>query len=181
MADKKQFGKGALLIAMVGAGVAGVWFGRCTRNTPAEASHAPTASTSAWAPATSADSPRPSASLEKPGPIHFDLTENPQLKIGIQLRDLDRDIFARLNDLDHMSREQMADVFPDKPYRVRFIGNLADKHIGIVLIDLNRDGTTDEKWQLMDDGSVKRTVPMDHNANDTEVRYQLGNGRWQVR
>lgn len=111
---------------------------------------------------------------------HFDVTENPKFKGGVSLRDLDRDIFAKLNDLDHLKREEMRDVFPDKPYLVRFIGSVATKNIGYVLVDINRDGKIDERWEIRD-GSVRRTVPNDPNAADTEVRYQLGQGRWQVR
>jgi hypothetical protein len=92
-----------------------------------------------------------------------------------------REIFAKLNDIDHLKREQMNDVFPDKPYLVRFIGSVETKVIGYVFIDMDRNGKVDEKWEIRN-GTVRRTVPHDRNVpDDVDVQYSLFQGRWQAR
>lgn len=118
--------------------------------------------------------------MEKMEPQKFDLSENPNFKGGVPLREMDRDIFRQVNDIEHLDRTRMLDVFPDRPYKVRFVGSVEQRHVGLVMIDLKRSGTIDERWEL-GAGEVKRTVPKDPNAGDGEVRYTLAQGRWQLR
>ena len=186
MDDSRKVGKGVLIAATLIAAAGGVWFGRCSRHVPVEAS----GSASAWAAASSPPSSSGAssgawlspgaASDEKIEPQHFDVADNPSLKAGIALREMGREIFKALNDIEHLDRARMADVFPGRPYNVRFIGSVEQRHVGIVFIDLNRKGKIDERWEL-GAGEVKRTVPKDRNAGDGEVRYSLAQGRWQLR
>jgi hypothetical protein len=117
----------------------------------------------------------------EPWPPAFELTPDPDQKGpgGADLRPMDRDIFDKLITLN-VERSQIRDVFPDRPYRVQFVGSLAERHIGTVLIDIDRDGTIDERWDIKH-GSVNRMVPKDPAAGGYQVGYLLSHGRWKVR
>jgi hypothetical protein len=128
-------------------------------------------------PPSASAQPSGSSALAEPLPPHFDLAEDPKFKAGIALRPMDHDIFDKLTTLA-LDRSQMRDVFPDRPYRVHFIGSLAEKRIGLVMVDLNRDGKVDERWDIKS-GEVVRNVQADPHANGVEVRYTLAHGRWQ--
>jgi hypothetical protein len=158
--------KAVLVAGFVGVGSLGVLLGRASNTEAPSASPATQHSASA--------APQPEAEP----PQHFDLTEDPRSHAGIALRPMDRDIFALINGLN-LERNQMKDVFPERPYRVAFIGSLAEKRIGLVMIDLDRDGTFEERWELKR-GEVDRTVPKDPAAGGNPVKYTLAHGRWQV-
>jgi len=91
---------------------------------------------------------------------------------------MDRDIFAQVTALK-LDRTQMKDVFPDRPYRVVFVGSISERRIGFVMIDLDRNGTFDERWELKT-SEANRIVLHDPAANGAEVKYTLAHGRWQV-
>jgi hypothetical protein len=92
---------------------------------------------------------------------------------------MDRDIFAQLMDLQHMERTRMRDVFPDRPYKVVFLGSMAERRVGSVLVDLNRDGKFEERWTIKPE-EVSRLVPEDPATGGQPVKYTLSRGRWQV-
>jgi hypothetical protein len=89
---------------------------------------------------------------------------------------MDREIFQLLTSGD-LVRERMRDVFPDKPYLVRFLGSAAEKRVGMVMIDLDRDGQFEERWDFKP-GQVHRTVHADPNAGGQPVMYTLHHGHW---
>jgi hypothetical protein len=155
-----------LIAAFLGIGVVGVIVGRVSSSV-GESSASP--------------APRVIASSvlgrEVP-PQQFDLTENPASHGGVPLRPMDRDIFAQIMS-EKLERKQMHDVFPDRPYRVVFIGSASEHRIGFVLVDLDRDGKFEERWELKT-GEVSRVVQADPAAQGQPVKYTLGHGRWQV-
>jgi len=91
---------------------------------------------------------------------------------------MDHDIIAALQS-GTVERTSMTDVFPDRPYRVRFAGSPASQTFEHVLVDLNRDDKWDERWDLTKPGTIERTVMHDPNAQDQPVMYTLVKGRWQ--
>jgi hypothetical protein len=91
---------------------------------------------------------------------------------------MDHDIIAALQS-GTVERKDVADVFPDRPYKVRFAGNPATQTFAYVLIDLNRDDQWDEKWDLSVPGAIKRTAFHDPQAQGQEVSFTLVKGRWQ--
>ncbi len=115
---------------------------------------------------------------------HWDTEEDPHWKAGVPLRPMDRDIIAALQS-GKVERKDVVDVFPDKPYRVRFAGSPATQVVAFVLIDLNRDGKPDspdqwdERWDIREPGTIKRTVTHDPDAQGQQVMYTLIKGRWQ--
>lgn len=159
--------RAALAAGAAGVLILGIVIGRLSN--PGGSS----APTSASHPASSG-----SGAVEATGePVAFNLTERPDFKSGVPLREMDCDIFALLQSLK-LERTQMRDVFPDRPYKVTFVGSIAERRIGLVMIDLNRDGTIDERWDLKK-GGVMRMVPKDPGANGQQVTYSLAHGRWQ--
>jgi hypothetical protein len=155
--------KGAVIAGILGVGVVAFALGRASN-----AGHEQPAASAATATASAVASEEPQV---------FDLAEDPRAKGGIPLRPMDRDIFDRITHL-RIDRSQMRDVFPDRPYRVQFVGSIAEHHIGLVMIDLDRDGKFDERWDLKRDG-VTRMVQQDPSADGTPVKYSLSHGRWQ--
>ncbi len=157
--------RAALIAGFVGVGVLGVAIGRGSSVSPGtQALPAPPQSASAPA--------RPAGERPK-----FDLAEVPGYHSGVELRPMDHDIFDKLVNLN-LERTQMPDVFPDRPYRVAFIGSLAERRINVVMVDLDRDGKMDERWELKK-GDLVRTVPKDPAAQGQAVKYTLTHGRWQ--
>jgi hypothetical protein len=152
-----------LIAGFVGVGLVGVLIGRAS-STVGESRAASTT--------------EPSASAT-PEVQEFDLREDPQFKAGTSLRPMDRDILGLITSL-RLERSQMRDVFPDRPYRVTFVGSIAEHRIGLVMIDFNRDGTFEERWDVKR-SEVIRTVLQDPAAGAAAVRYTLAHGRWQPR
>jgi hypothetical protein len=98
--------------------------------------------------------------------------------VGIPLREMDKDIFAKLKD-PALERTALPDLFPDRPYKVQVFGSLAEQRFGLVMVDLTRDGKWDEKWDLMRPGEVVRHVEHEAAANGQPVTYTLVHGKWQ--
>lgn len=157
-----QRNRAALIAAFAGVGLLGVVLGRQSSSTPDTAA-LPAASQSAAAP--------------EPERLKFDLAEVPNYSSGVPLRPMDHDIFDKLVSLK-LERTQMKDVFPDRPYRVVFVGSLAQHQISQVMVDLDRDGKVDERWDIKK-GDLVRNVPKDPDAQGQAVKYTLTHGRWQ--
>jgi hypothetical protein len=166
--DRALRSKGALVAAFIGVGAVGVFIGRATSPGPELPAAAPTQSASA---ASAEGSARPFQ--------QFDLTENPQARAGIPLRPMDREIFAAIMG-GRIERTRMNDLFPDRPYRVALVGSVAERRIGLVMIDMNRDGKFEERWDLKGN-DVVRSVQQDPAAEGAGVKYALAHGRWQPR
>jgi hypothetical protein len=158
-----------IVAGFVGVGIVGILIGRAT-SAPPETSPVPVVAPSGRASASPVENLLP--------PQQFDLAENPMSKSGQKLREMDLDILNKIVGR-HYERTELEDVFPDRPYRVRFIGSAAEKHIGGVLIDLTRNGKWDERWRLTTN-EVVRDVDHDPIANGMPVHYTLGHGRWQL-
>jgi hypothetical protein len=178
MASGQKIGLIIAVVAVLGIGIA---IGRYSRK-PADSGPAGVAASSAaWTPAppSSTASPRASGSAAPAdGPMQFDLQEIPTFTAGIPLRPMDRDIFAALTS-GKITREQVPDLFPDRPYRVRLMGSPSDQHFSGLNIDLERNGKIDERW-TMRPGAVERMVPNDPAADGQPVKYTLSHGRWQL-
>lgn len=136
----------------------------------------------AWLPA-----PPAAASASDGGkwvPPHWDTEEDPHWKAGIPMRPMDHDIIAALQS-GTVERKDVVDVFPDKPYRVRFAGSPATQSFVYVLIALDRTKAHDnkdqwdERWDLSEPGTIKRTVMHDPDGQGQQVMYTLVKGRWQ--
>lgn len=137
-------------------------------------------SAGAWQPAPGSSSDAATATAGDAGPYrpHWDTEEDPHWKAGISLRPMDHDIIAALQS-GTVARTAMPDVFPDRPYDVRFAGNPETQTFAYVLVDLNRDGTIDEKWDLTKPGAIERVVFHDPDARNQKVMYTLVKGKWQ--
>jgi hypothetical protein len=165
------FGVLAVACAVVGLVVS-------TRSRAPGEAHADSTPTSSirWRPAEPSSSTAPSSSAWQPP--KWSTEEDPRWKVGVPLRPMDRDIIAALQS-GHIERAAEMDLFPDKPYQVRLAGNPEKQQFRFVLVDLNRDGKWDEKWDLGEPGQIKRNVEHDPNAIGQAVMYTLVNGRWQ--
>ena len=178
---------GALL---VGALAGSIW--RAYRAKPATESGAGTASSAAQpdaSAASSAFSPMSSSStavIHTPGSQVYDIADDPNFKAGVALRPMDRDIFAALVD-PNLDRSHLVDVFPDKPYRVRFLGSVSEHWIGLIQVDLDRDGIIDERWKLgpseVDRFVLDNSIPLDSGLDPDKrgTHFKLRRGRWQAR
>jgi hypothetical protein len=91
---------------------------------------------------------------------------------------MDHDIITALQS-GTVDRKDYIDVYPDRPYKVRFAGSPTTQTFAYVLIDMNRDDKWDEKWDLTQPGTIKRTAFHDPDALGEEVMYTLVKGRWQ--
>lgn len=179
-------GAGALLVGLL---IGAIW--RSTRTPPSPApptagSASPSAGPASPSSAGSASS-APSLSVTPPGPDGggarqaYSLAPNPHFPLP-PLRQLDRDIFAQVAAAKY-DRESMLDVFPGTPNHVRFIGDAHNHWVNVVIIDLGRDGTWDEKWTLTvnDVERVTFDKPKAENWNPSprDARYALRYGAWQ--
>jgi hypothetical protein len=124
------------------------------------------------APAPSGPVPRACAPAT---PQKYETEMSPKQTLGIPLRPMDKDIFAKIENGDF---KNIDDVFPDRPYRVSMVRNALDGYIVIVRVDLNRNGKIDERWRLTKE-DVERTV-----APADDVKYYddftLRIGRWII-
>jgi hypothetical protein len=128
-------------------------------------------------PAQPPSSSSPAAAAEMASP-KWDTVEVPSWNAGVPMRAMDREIVAAILS-GHVDRTSMSDLFPDRPYQVRLAGSAAARQFRWVLIDLNRDGAWDERWDLGEPGQIQRTVTRDPDARGSEVMYTLVHGRWQ--
>ena len=164
--------RGTLLVAFAVVAGVGILVGRWSRRVPEVE-----ASSAVRPPAlTSAVTAGQIAQLAGP-PQQFDIKEEPSFHGGVPLRPMDRDIFAVLAD-EHLERTRLLDLFPDRPYRVRVVGSVAERRFGALNIDLDRDGKLDERWMLKGN-EVVRDVPEDPTGGGQPVHYTLAHGRWQ--
>jgi hypothetical protein len=173
--------KGGLIAAVVVVGCVGIGIGRWSSGGSSPATQAPpgvTTSTSASAPGMGWPAGSPSSPMgEAEPPQVFDTVEDPNWKAGVPMRDMDRDIFAKFKD-PALERSALLDMFPDRPYKVRVMGSASEHRFGLVMIDLNRDGKWDERWDLRA-GQVTRAVEHDEGASGQRVTYTLTHGKWQ--
>lgn len=172
-----RWGTKALLIAsFAGVGILGIAVGRSSNPIPDSPA---TVGDSLGPPGSPALGIRASAAPQQSSPeaLKVDLAELPNYKAGVPMRPMDRDIFDKIRTLS-LERSQMHDVFPDRPYRVTFVGSLAERRIDLVMVDLDRDGKFEERWEIKR-GDVVRTVPKDPAAGDQPVKYTIIHGRWQ--
>jgi hypothetical protein len=95
---------------------------------------------------------------------------------GVPLRPMDADIFAAI-EKGNLSRKQLLDLFPDRPYHVQLSGNSAEHWIGFALIDLHRTGKWDERWELKKDG-VNRYGLGNSDEAPAGVMFTLRAGYW---
>jgi hypothetical protein len=156
-----------IIAGVLGIAVVGIAVGRASVTPGAAASPPPVTSSSA------SHAPASSATAQV-----FDTIDTNVAHGGVTLRDMDRDIFAEITAAT-LERERMKDVFPERPYRVQLIGSLTERRIGFVLVDLDRDGKNEEKWEIRS-GEVNRTVFNDPATNGQPTKYNLRHGRWQV-
>jgi hypothetical protein len=179
---------GAAFVIVGGLGVA---IGRSSKTEPeptAAASPSPSSYSSSSSPS---PAPVPSAQLARQAPqapwsspdaglqsSYWQTTEDPNWRVGLPQRDMDKDIFAKLKD-PALERTALPDLFPDRPYKVQVFGSITEHRFGILMIDLKRDGTWDEKWDLMKPGEVARHVEHDESAGGQPVTYTLVHGKWQ--
>jgi hypothetical protein len=169
-------GAGALLLgALLGA----VW--RSTKTRPRPAGTTPQASADVLDAADAGPLALLWPAQRDGGAQIYNTKPDPRLH-GVGLRPMDLDIFGFIGS-GQLERDRMLDVFPDKPYRVRMIGSLPDHWVSVVLVDLNRDGKWDERWDLKPD-DVDRTIF--RRARETELagepadqRFALRRGLWQ--
>jgi hypothetical protein len=110
----------------------------------------------------------------------FDLQEDPHFKAGIPLRSMDKEIFDRLKD-PNLTRDDLADLLPNKPYRARAVGSVELKVYGAVLIDEDRDGKWDERWTLKGDQVIRTSASGSPTSPSDPEQLTLSHGRWQAR
>lgn len=109
-------------------------------------------------------------------PARFDFRPNPMVKSGALLRPMDSEIFEVL-EKGELRREDLLEVFPNKPYRVRFVVSGGERRVISVLIDLNRDGVWDERWDIKAAGAMERWELVNGSSKDAQL-FTLWGGRW---
>jgi hypothetical protein len=91
---------------------------------------------------------------------------------------MDNDIFARIEKGD-FKREELRDVFPGRPYHVQFMGSSEENWISVVLVDLDRDGKWDERWEMKPEGVTRRVINKEEEEEGPETTpFALRPGRW---
>jgi hypothetical protein len=105
----------------------------------------------------------------------YDVEPDPRMTIGVPLRPMDRDIFDAIAK-DDFRREQLPDLFPDRPYRVHLTKDFIENRIIVLLIDLDRDGRYDERWQLQPEGVTRYITPATNGPES--LPFRLRKGRW---
>ncbi len=172
--------KGTVIVAVVAVAAIGIFIGRWSRGSsePAvpAATPAPVAS-SPSAPVGAVPSGMQPHAVVDPGPQIFDTVEDPKWKAGVPMRDMDRDIFAQMQN-PNLDYKLLTDLFPDKPYKVRLVGSVVERRYGLVMIDLDRDGKWDERWDLRL-GQANRVVEHDPASDGQRGQYTLAHGKWQ--
>jgi hypothetical protein len=120
--------------------------------------------------------PRPSSSLDKPPPAQtFNYVPSGRSKAGIPLRPMDTDIFEAITK-NHLTLERAMDLFPDRPYHVKLVADLQSQRVLGALIDLDRDGRWDERWQMRTDGCTR--TPLSTKNGDGSRSFNLVDGHW---
>ncbi len=138
------------------------------------------------APAASASKTQYDQNALDGGGQTYPMKPDPRFKAGTALRPMDREIFAAIAS-GQLDQSHLQDVFPSQPYRVRMIGTMSgpvSTHwVSVVLVDTNRDGSWDERWDLKRD-DVDRIIfrhPRGDNVgpDDSDPRFALKQGIWQ--
>ncbi len=111
----------------------------------------------------------------------YNLKTDPRLR-GIPLRQMDREIFAAIAS-GQLDQSHLQDVFPSKPYRVRMIGSMATHWISVVLVDTNRDGLWDERWDMKTDEveriAFRHPTATELGGEESDPKFALRQGTWQ--
>jgi hypothetical protein len=97
------------------------------------------------------------------------------LKAGMPLRPMDFDILQKIEEGTY-KREDMPDLFPNRPYQVRLVGSPVEHWIYTVMIDLERDGKWDERWEMKKDRVVRYTIGGGEDQDN--VPWALRPGHW---
>ena len=119
---------------------------------------------------------RHSPSLATPAPAQtYDYVPSGKIKGGIPLRPMDTEIFQAI-ERNHFTLERVLDLFPDKPYHVKLVADLQTQRVVGVMVDLERDGRWDERWEMRTDGCT-RHVLKSPNSNESPS-FALVQGRW---
>jgi hypothetical protein len=117
---------------------------------------------------------RPAAPEQKPQA--YDYKPHPNLKPGgVPLRPMDNDIFAAI-ERGRLTRAQLLDLFPDRPYHVKLVADSAEHWVNTVVIDLDRNGRWDERWELKKEGVFRHT----HGGPDDsdQIMFTMFGGFW---
>jgi hypothetical protein len=109
-----------------------------------------------------------------PGQV-YDYLPSGRSKTGVPLRPMDNEIFEAIA-RNHFTVERVLDLFPDRPYHVKLVANLATQRASGVLIDLDRDQKWDERWELRTDGCT-RYVLTPQKSNESP-KFTLHEGHW---
>jgi hypothetical protein len=116
--------------------------------------------------------------VEAAAPL-WDTEERPGFTAGVAMRPMDREIIAAARS-GNIDRRAMLDLFPDRPYRVRLAGSAELQQYRFVLIDLDRDGTWDERWDLGQPGQIRRELTPHGEAGPQAITFTIAHGRWQA-
>jgi hypothetical protein len=104
----------------------------------------------------------------------FDYRPRPQVNPGgVLVRPMDADIFGAI-EKGNLTRAQLLDLFPDRPYHVKLVADGGDRRVNFVLIDLQRAGHWDERWEIKPDGVFRHTA----SGSPTDVMFTLRVGHW---
>ena len=109
-------------------------------------------------------------------PQTFQTTPGPHPGLGTALRTLDIDTFDRIARADYQ-RQEMLDLFPGRPYHVKLAGSFTARLITTVMVDVERDGRFDERWDLTKDGVFRRVIGPGQEF-DAATPFMLRNGLW---
>jgi len=128
-------------------------------------------------PAAPVARPRPGVSPPVAHPPQiYQTTPGPHPGLGQPLRTLDIDTFDRIARADYQ-RQEMLDLFPGRPYHVKLVGSFTDRWIDAVMVDVERDGHFDERWDLKPDGVFRRVIGPGQEF-DAATPFMLRNGLW---
>ena len=105
----------------------------------------------------------------------FDYVPTGNIKGGISLRPMDTEIFQAI-ERNHLTLDRVLDLFPDKTYKVKLIADLQSQRVIGVMIDLDRDGRWDERWEMRTDGCTRHLLTA-KNSNESPS-FALVQGRW---
>jgi hypothetical protein len=106
------------------------------------------------------------------GPQVYNYRPDGRHKAGFPLRPMDVDIFEVLEKSEY-KREDMLDLFPDRPYKVQMFGSFVDHWIRAIQIDLDRDGVIDERWDLKPDAVRRTEIKHGSPPIPAELRFGL--------
>src|SRR5581483_599307 len=110
--------------------------------------------------------PRASPSVSAPTEQQtFDYIPSGKIKGGFPLRPMDTEIFETIL-RNHLTLDRVLDLFPDKPYHVKLVADLQTQRVIGVMIDLERDGRWDERWEMRTNGCTRHLLST-KNSNES--------------